>query len=291
MQLLISIIIPTYNRAAIIGKTIESFIAQDYKEWEMLVVDDYSSDNTKEVIEQYHQSDSRIHYILNERKKGAQGARNTGILHAKADWVMLFDSDNVPHPDMLEKLVRAIRNDVDVVCCFSNVIDFATQKQISTYEWINEGDIHQQLFSGDSYVDFNQAIIRKCKLFNIGLLDEECPSMQEWDTHIRLSNVAQYTTLHECLLDYYVGAADAISSNTRREVNGRIYVLKKHQNEWKVDKEALSFILSNVYTFIKKNDSLWFRFVSIVKLMCISFRIVPIVITYRKEYVKRRLKL
>lgn len=81
----LSVIIPTYNRANTIGRTIESFIAQGFKDWEMIVVDDHSTDNTKEVIDDYNRSDNRIHYLLNERKKGAQGARNTGILHAQAD--------------------------------------------------------------------------------------------------------------------------------------------------------------------------------------------------------------
>ena len=97
----ISIIIPTFNRAATIGKTIDSFIAQDYIDWEMLVVDDHSTDNTQEVIDAYNKRDSRIHYLLNERKKGAQGARNTGLLHVKHDWVVLFDSDDFVYPILM----------------------------------------------------------------------------------------------------------------------------------------------------------------------------------------------
>lgn len=287
----ISIIIPTYNRAATIGKTIDSFIAQDYKDWEMIVVDDHSTDNTKEVIDNYHRKDGRIRYLLNERKKGAQGARNTGLKYANYDWVIFFDSDNVAHSNMLSELVWAVRDDIDVVSCFSNVIDIKTHKQIRTFEWVNEGDIHKRLFSWDSYVDFNQAIIRKKKLYEIGMLDEDCPSMQEWETHIRLSMVATYTTIHKHLLDYYVGAKDSISSNKQREVIGRMYVLNKHKREWASNKEALIWILNNIYTFIRKNDGCWFRLKYMFRLMCISPRIFPIVVEYRKDYIKRKLNI
>lgn len=286
----ILIIIPTYNRATTIGKTIDSFIAQDYKDWELLVVDDNSIDNTHEMIELYHQRDARIHYLLNERKKGAQGARNTGILHAKTEWIICFDSDNEAHPDMLEKLIAMISDNVDVVSCFSNVIDEKTKQQIGKFEWVSEGDIHRNLFAGSSYVDFNQAIMRKSKLLEIGLLDEDCPSMQEWDTHIRLSKIAHYTTVREPLVDYYVNGADAISTDTRREVKGCFYVFRKHREEWRKDKKAVGFFVTNTYTMIRKNSNIWFRIVSVVKLIGMAPQAISHIIEYRWQYIKRKVK-
>ena len=83
----ISIVIPTYNREKLIGRTLDCIVAQTFSDWECFVVDDFSTDNTKNLIDSYVQKDCRFHYMLNERKKGAQGARNTGLYHSRADWV------------------------------------------------------------------------------------------------------------------------------------------------------------------------------------------------------------
>lgn len=228
----ISIIIPTYNRAATIGKTIDTFIAQTYKDWEMIVVDDRSKDNTKEVIEEYHKRDARIRYMLNERKKGAQGARNTGILHAQADWVVLFDSDDYVYPNFLSTLVAAIDDNTDVITCYAELksVDGSETKLM---QWGGDGNIEMGLLTGENYVNFDDCLFRKAKLFEIGLLDEDCPRFQEYDTHIRLSRVANYKWIREVLMDYMWGGVDTLSYHAQKNLDGRIYVMWHNQERWK----------------------------------------------------------
>ena len=250
---MISIIIPTYNRAAIISATLDSVIDQDYKDWECVVVDDFSTDNTEDIIKQYAAKDKRVRYLKNERQKGAQGARNTGLHHSKSEWVLFFDSDNLMHPDFLQKLIAKTKEDVDVIQCFSNVIDNDTKKKKGSFSWRSYGSIHDKLFYHQTYVDFNQAIIRKSKLLEIGGLDEDCPSMQEWDTHIRLSKIARYTTVESPLLDYFVGGTDAISTDTKREVVGRLFILRKFLNEWRKHGIGFKQFVRQIETCIAKN--------------------------------------
>lgn len=136
----ISIIIPTYNRANVIGRTIESFISQTYKEWELLVVDDHSTDNTAAVIETFMAKDARIKYYLNERSKGAQGARNTGILKSTAEWVVLFDSDDYAYPNFLEELVSEVNSGADVISSLIRIV----HKNPTRYEYPNWGGYEWQ---------------------------------------------------------------------------------------------------------------------------------------------------
>lgn len=227
----VSIIIPTYNRAATIGKTIDSFIAQDFKDWEMIVVDDFSKDNTKEVIEEYHQRDVRISYMLNERKKGAQGARNSGILHAKADWVVLFDSDDYVYPNFLSSLVAAIDDKTDVVTCYA-LLKSIDGLETKLMKWGGDGCIELGLMTGANYVNFDDCLFRKSKLFEIGLLDENCPRFQEYDTHIRLSRVANYKWIKGVLMDYMWGGADTLSYNAQINLDGRVYVMWHNRKRW-----------------------------------------------------------
>lgn len=228
----VSIVIPTYNRAATIGRTMDSFIAQTFEDWEMIVVDDHSTDNTKEVIENYHKRDVRIRYMLNERKKGAQGARNTGLLHAQADWIVLFDSDDIPYPEYIGKLMEAIDDPTDVVTCYGRLVDESNNCSKVQY-WGGEGNIEKKLMSSNTYVGMDACVIRKSKLFEIGLLDEDCPRYQELDTHIRLSRVAHYKWVKEVLMDYMWGGDDALSKGGTKNLDGRTYVVWHNQERWR----------------------------------------------------------
>ena len=224
---MISIIIPTYNRAYIIRRTLDSIAAQGYAEWECIVVDDSSTDGTANVISEYALKDARYRLLINKRKKGAQGARNTGIENAKGEWVVLFDSDNEMKPNFLSRMAEYTRSEtMDVITCFSDVVSSESGEIVGEFRWVCEGRIHNKLMTGASYVDNSSAVIRRNCLLNIGLLDEECPAFQEWDTHLRLSHKALYYTIGEHLVKYYTGGADSISSDQKKDIKGYLFILE-----------------------------------------------------------------
>lgn len=97
---LVSIITPSYNCAQFIAETVKSVLAQTYANWEMLIVDDGSTDNTKEVVCRY--KDPRIHYHRIEYNSGAAVARNTALRMAKGRWIAFLDSDDLWKPEKLE---------------------------------------------------------------------------------------------------------------------------------------------------------------------------------------------
>jgi glycosyltransferase involved in cell wall biosynthesis len=110
----ISVIIPTYNRADLVSRAIESVIDQTYQDWELLVVDDGSTDNTKEVVEKFVKKDSRIKYFL-QSNQGASSARNFGIKNSRGDFVAFLDSDDLYLPDNLEKKIAILSTHQEVV--------------------------------------------------------------------------------------------------------------------------------------------------------------------------------
>lgn len=262
----ISVIIPTYNRGGIIAKTLNSIKEQTYRDWECVVVDDNSSDDTRAIVERFMAIDSRFKYMVNERKKGAQGARNTGLYSSLNDWVFFFDSDNQLQPECLQELVSGIKEDIDVVQCFSRVINVKTGSIEKFFKWRNFGSIRNQLFTGETYVDFNHSIIRKTKILEIGGLDEDCPSMQEWDTHLRLSKTAVYYTIEKVLVDYYVGARDAISTDDKKAIKGRLYNLEKFGDDWKRHRLGLYRFTYVYYKLISANRDTNYKEESLQKL-------------------------
>ena len=104
MNELVSIIMPSYNTAKFISETIESVLAQTYTNWELIIVDDCSTDDTDAVIRPYL-ADDRIRYIKNEKNSGAAVSRNRALREAKGKWIAFLDSDDLWLPEKLEKQI------------------------------------------------------------------------------------------------------------------------------------------------------------------------------------------
>lgn len=104
MNDLVSIIMPSYNTGRFIAESIRSVLAQTYENWELIIVDDCSTDNTDEIIATY--TDPRIRYLKNKVNSGAAVSRNWGLREAKGRWIAFLDSDDLWHPEKLERQVR-----------------------------------------------------------------------------------------------------------------------------------------------------------------------------------------
>jgi glycosyltransferase involved in cell wall biosynthesis len=116
-QPLVSIIIPTYNRAHLIGETLDSVVAQTYKNWECIIVDDGSSDNTDQVVGKYVEKDTRFRYYHRpkERKKGGNICRNIGIDKAQGDFISFLDSDDFIVDFALKDKIKFFDNNFHVI--------------------------------------------------------------------------------------------------------------------------------------------------------------------------------
>ena len=122
---LISIIIPTYNRAHLIGETLNSLLAQTYKDWECIIVDDGSTDDTNNVVEEYVAQDNRFIFVYRprDRRKGANACRNYGFEMSNGEYINWFDSDDIMLPNFLLEKVDAIQHyDSDYI--ISKTFDF-----------------------------------------------------------------------------------------------------------------------------------------------------------------------
>ena len=100
-----SIIMPSYNTANYIGESINSVINQTYKNWELIIVDDCSTDNTDEIVKKFL-NDKRIKYFRNNKNSGAAISRNKALREAKGKWIAFLDSDDLWVPEKLEKQVN-----------------------------------------------------------------------------------------------------------------------------------------------------------------------------------------
>jgi glycosyltransferase involved in cell wall biosynthesis len=109
MSDLVSVVMPSYNTGRYIAETINSVLAQTFCSWELLIVDDCSTDDTDEVVKPYL-TDRRIIYLKNEKNSGAAVSRNRALREAKGKWIAFLDSDDLWMPDKLEKQIQFMKN-------------------------------------------------------------------------------------------------------------------------------------------------------------------------------------
>ena len=116
---LVSIIIPCFNRAHLIGETLETVLSQTYKNWECIIVDDHSTDNTTQVVTTYAKQDARFKLVIrpDNRKKGASSCRNYGIELSQGELIQFLDSDDLLKSNKLEKQVRLYQDDLTLFTC------------------------------------------------------------------------------------------------------------------------------------------------------------------------------
>jgi GalNAc5-diNAcBac-PP-undecaprenol beta-1,3-glucosyltransferase len=114
----VSIIMATFNRAHLIKESLECILNQSFIDWELLIIDDGSTDCTVEVLDEYSKRDSRIRFYSRSKShlKGLPGCRNMGLEKAKGDYIVFFDDDDIPHPDLLKLAVKEIKNNKADYC-------------------------------------------------------------------------------------------------------------------------------------------------------------------------------
>lgn len=129
MNELVSIVMPSYNTAKFISVAIESVLMQTYQNWELLIVDDCSTDNTDEVVNQYL-VDERIRYIKNDTNSGAAVSRNRALREAKGKWIAFLDSDDLWEADKLQKQILFMK-DNDYHFSYTNYVEIDEESKVN----------------------------------------------------------------------------------------------------------------------------------------------------------------
>ena len=140
MTPLISIIIPAYNRAHLISETLDSILAQTFKNWECIIVDDGSTDKTKEVVSEYVDKDSRFHFYTRPvgKIKGPNSCRNFGFEKSKGEFINWFDSDDLLLPTAIEERLNSFEENTDVVIAKAEFFDSVTGQKISENQILSD---------------------------------------------------------------------------------------------------------------------------------------------------------
>jgi len=224
----VSVVIPSFNRAAAVERALRSVLAQTYTDLEAIIVDDCSTDNTSSVVDLCRSDDSRTRYLRHDSRKGAQAARNTGIRAARGGWIAFLDSDDKWFPDSLDvRLRRARERHLQVVhsgCTFLR----PGSTRPEPYEMPHmEGRMYAEVLKRPGPM-FQALLVSREAMARIGELDESIAAYQEWDTSIRLARYCEFGFVPEPTFLYDCSGDDTISKDQTRDARGYEQVVRKH---------------------------------------------------------------
>jgi len=299
----VSIIIPTYNYGRYIQKAIDSVLAQTFQDFEIIVVDDGSIDNTREIIECQYKDKVRYFY---QEHKGAPAARNRGIEESKGEYLVFLDADDYFLPENLEKKIKFLDTHPKYGWVYSDgyFIDETTQKKERAsvrlgYNklGVKAGNILRELLI-KPIIPTLAVMIRKECLEKVGDFDERLPCLQDYDLWIRVASLYSVGYIDEPL---YVKVLhrESISNRTDKEegYKARLYLIEKIEANYPSVVKDIDWrwkkIKADIYNFLAyralREDNLR-RFITYAlrSISCYPFQRL-IYITMLKEIVKRGL--
>ncbi len=255
---LISVIIPTYNREKTILKSINSVLGQTYKNIEIIIVDDGSSDNTENIIENIN--DERVKYYKLNGNYGACYARNYGVKKCSGDYIAFQDSDDEFLSDKLSfQIKNLIKNDSDLDFCKFTINSLDNKESVilpneDTIESFKKNGFLLTLSNGN-FIS-TQSILMKKNVFLKLKFDEKLPRLQDYDFILRLSVDYKISFSNKALVNLY-RQKDSISNNTDKLLETLKQIsLKKYKFDTSIKYNIISFIL-NIYSNEIYKDKLY----------------------------------
>ena len=228
----ISVIIPTFNRQYCLSRTIDSVLQQTLKPSEIIIVDDGSTDNTINFLQQHYPQIK----LLQQTHQGVSAARNLGIEQATGEWIALLDSDDAWQPKKLERQIKALQKKPNYRICHTHEIWYRHGKRVNQMDKHQKygGHIFQQCLDS-CRISPSSVIIHKDIFASIGLFDESLPTCEDYDLWLRITAQHPVLYLSEPLAIKYGGHADQLSNHYWGMDRFRIQALQKI-----IDRDVLS---------------------------------------------------
>ena len=203
----ISVIIPTYNREDVLGRSIRSVLNQTVSDIDLIIVDDGSTDGTRELVQGFMKEDSRVRYIESKENRGASAARNLGVSNASCDFIAFQDSDDEWFPHKLERQLQNNLDDVGICYCNYQMVSpegkvFRVFPAPEKADSEKNGNIFFSLLK-EACIGTPTILMKKKVFYEIGGFDESFSSIEDYEFSVRVAE--KYPILHvdEVLMNVY----------------------------------------------------------------------------------------
>jgi glycosyltransferase involved in cell wall biosynthesis len=223
---MISVILPAYNAQETIGEAIQSIIDQTYTDWELLVINDGSTDNTRSVVLSF--ADSRIRYIENEGNKKLIYTLNRGLELATGKYIVRMDADDISLPTRFEKQVAFMDNHLDVVASGGGMLTFSNDKIIKRIHCESDSEKIELLLFNTSPIYHPTAIIRRSILELYAIrYSQEYLHVEDYMLWYNLSKVGKLSNIDDVLIKYRISDNQVSSKYSDLQINNKNKVRKQ----------------------------------------------------------------
>ena len=221
----ISIILPVYNGATTIQATIDSVLQQTFSDFELIIIDDDSTDHTLEILSQY--TDSRIQ-VLSCSHRGAAASRNRGLKQASGEYIAFLDADDLWTPDKLEAQLNALQTHPKAAVAYSwtdYIDESGNWRQAGRHRRVN-GDAFAQMLRSNFLENGSNPLICRYALDDVGDFDESLTGGQDWDLYLRLAARYLFVNVPAVQIFYRI-RNNSISANITRQEQQVVKVLNR----------------------------------------------------------------
>jgi len=228
-KIFFSVIIPAYNREKELPIAIDSVLSQTHGDFEVIVVDNGSTDKTRDLLQRYINKDKRVKYFWQENSGSPAGSRNTGIKNSNYDWVCLLDSDDYWLPTKLEEVAKVIRNHPDVIAVshFENrMVNGQFDRILAHGLGLSEPLFECLLFEGNKF-STSAMSIRKKELMEAGLFDTRKSYfiVEDYDLWLKLAKLGRFYSIEKVLGAFCISGSNMSGNIELTNTNLKILVL------------------------------------------------------------------
>lgn len=235
----ISVITATYNRSHLLGRCIQSVLNQTFQDFELIIVDDGSTDDTEKIVSNL--SNEKVKYVRHQKNQGGAPARNTGIRLAKGDYIAILDDDDEWMPEILEKQMKVFYTaplEVGAVYTrykrYDSLGDFLPPPKVAK----KEGDLFKQLLDA-CCIQWQTVLIKRECFDKVGLISESMLYSRDWDFLLRISQHYQFLYIDEPLAIIHEQPEGRLSKQERLIVDTQ-RILKMYFFQIKRDSRTLA---------------------------------------------------
>ena len=252
---LVSVVIPFFNRTALLPRALKSVIEQTHEDLEIILVDDGSSEDASEVLSAI--PDGRVRLLRHDRNRGVSAARNTGIKAARGEFISFLDSDDEWFPTKTEKQLAQLRRSGDhelVSYCLSEVFSDAKGKVIGLHDFSEEGDLLHHALRGSAKMSvgiglcilMNELMLTREQMLRVGGFDESYRMHEDWEFLIRLASKYRFACVKETLVRNHKHGLGHIANDFKGVPEVRYRMMEEHRELFLQDNEARASFYSEL---------------------------------------------
>ena len=274
----VSAVIATYNRADLLPRAVRSVLSQTYQDHELIIVDDCSTDKTREVVSAW--TDSRILYVRHQENRHQSGAINTGIEHARGEYMAFLDDDDEWVPTKLEKQVGVFESSgpgVGLVYGWVDEVDDSTGRTRTKYRGTMSGDLSEDLLGLKIPGPTTTLMVRTQIARDAHGFDESLTAYNDLDFLIRVSQMCEIAALPKVVAVQHVGHGHGrMNIDSESVLVKKVDYIRRHMRRYSTRLSGSPGASARVYLHLARNEMLLGNTLSGLSALCLAVKLDPV---------------